>query len=103
MTNLFLHAGAGEDTALFPQAGGDHLGHGGRVSCVLDLGGGADTNTHTEKYSRLRKHLRTQMNQSHRTTAPSGFSLFTFITQKNAVDEEERYFAKCRHGSSQKD
>lgn len=40
MTNLFLHAGAGEDAALFPQAGGDHLGHGGRVGCVFDLGRG---------------------------------------------------------------
>ena len=39
VTNLFLHAGAGEDTTLLPQAGGDHLGHDGGVGCVFNLQG----------------------------------------------------------------
>lgn len=36
-TNLFLHAGAGDDTTLFPQTGGDDLGHAGRVGGVFNL------------------------------------------------------------------
>ncbi len=31
VTDLFLHAGAGEDPSLFPEAGGDQLGHDSRV------------------------------------------------------------------------
>lgn len=36
-TNLFLRAGAGQDTALFPEAGGDDSGHDRRVWRVLHL------------------------------------------------------------------
>lgn len=37
MTNLFLHAGTGENTALFPETGGDDSGHYSRIGGIFQL------------------------------------------------------------------
>lgn len=36
-TNLFLHAGAGEDPLLLPEAGGDNPGHHSRAAGIFNL------------------------------------------------------------------
>lgn len=62
-TNLFLHAGAGEDTTLLLQTGGDQFGHGSRVGCVFHLWGNKtrkaySINTHLEKKYIFKKRPR---------------------------------------------
>lgn len=61
MTNLFLHAGAGEDAALLPQAGGDHLGHDGGVGCVFNLRGHTE---HTDGESKTGSTITTTFRQT---------------------------------------
>lgn len=80
ITNLFLHAGAGEDAALFPQAGGDYLGHGSRVSFVFHL---SNASTHMKNITKTPARLCCDGNKS-------GVLFFVEVGFPNqTVDQEE--------------
>lgn len=86
MTNLFLHAGAGEDAALLPQAGGDHLGHDGGVGCVFNLRGHTE---HTDRESKTGSTITTTFQQtSWRGLTFLGVSLSLSSTENKSSSDE---------------
>lgn len=90
-TNLFLHAGAGEDTTLLLQAGGDQFGHGSRVGGVLHLWGHKTREAysiHTPKKINLKKKKPTTCLFKQRNVSCLGGNTFDIFYHKSSQSGE---------------